>query len=141
MKQIFALVLLVSALPALADLNIADCPTTTTNTVVTGGLPPVNVTHATQFALCLTANMAPTQSDTNLLWLPCTITCVASNSLDQVTWFADPARSFAFDVPTNGIAALQTNFTGMGAVNFERYTVTVSNNVDMTWTTSVKPGL
>jgi hypothetical protein len=142
MKKILALLTL-AALPALAyDLKIADAPTTATNETATATLPYVNVTQASQFALCLTVYMEPTQfAGTNLVWLPGAVTCTASNSLDTITWFADPDRSFTFNVATNGTYPLQTNFTGIGAIGYERYTVTVSNNVNLTWTTSVKPGL
>jgi len=148
MKQLFAFVLLVSALPALAynllayDLKLADCPTTTTNEVVTATLPYINVTSASQFALCITAHMEQTQAGgTNLVWLPGTVSCVASNSIDGQTWFANAAHGFSLSVPTNGIITLQTNFIGMGAIGYERFTVTVSNAVNMTWTSAVKPGL
>jgi hypothetical protein len=141
MRTILALLTL-AALPALAyDLKLADCPTTATNATATATLPYVNLTGASQFALCLVAYMEPTQGDgTNLVWLPGAVTCTASNSIDNQTWFADPDRSFAFDVATNGTYLLQTNFTGMGAIGYERYSVTVSNNVNLSWTTSTKPG-
>jgi hypothetical protein len=50
-------------------------------------------------------------------------------------------RSFSFAVPTNGVVTLQTNFTGLGAIGYEQYTVAISNNVNLTWTTATKPGL
>jgi hypothetical protein len=143
MKRLIIL-LLFAALPAFAyDLKIADAPTTATNETATATLPYVNVTQASQFALCITAHMEETQASgsTNLVWYPGSVTCTASNSIDTVTWFADPARSFAFNVATNGTYPLQTNFTdSMGAIGYEQYTVTVSNNVNLTWTSSVKPG-
>jgi len=142
MKTIISLLFAAIALPVLAyDLKIADAPTTATNGTATATLPYVNVTAATQYALCLTASMGTTLNGTNPAWFPGTVTCVASNSLDLITWFADPARSFSFDVPTNGVVTLQTNFTGMGAIGFEQYTVTISNAVNMTWTSAVKVGL
>ena len=146
MKNTLALLTLI-ALPALAlaeksyNVKLADAPTTATNTTATATLPAVNVTDATQFALCLTASMGTTLSGTNPAWLPGAVTCTASNSLDTITWFADAARSFAFNVTTNGTYLLQTNFASMGAVGYEAYTVTVSNNVNLTWTSAVKPGL
>jgi len=142
MKKILALLTL-AALPALAyDLKLADAPTTATNATATATLPYVNLTSAGQFALCLVAHMEETQASgsTNLVWYPGTVTCTASNSLDLITWFADEARSFTFNVATNGTYLLQTNFTGMGAIGYERFTVTVSNNVNLTWTSAVKPG-
>ena len=141
MKKILALLTL-AALPALAyALKLADAPTTATNATATATLPYVNVTSASQFALCITAHMEQTQAGgTNQVWYPGIVSCTASNSLDTVTWFADPARSFAFSVPTNGTYLLQTNFTGLGAVGYEQYSVTVSNNVNLTWTSAVKPG-
>ena len=141
MKKILALLTL-AALRALGyDLKIADAPTTATNTTVTSTLPYVNVTSASQFALCLTASMGTTLNGTNPAWYPGIVTCTASNSIDTATWFVDPARSFAFSVPTNGTYLLQTNFTGIGAIGYEDFTITVSNNVNLTWTSAVKPGL
>ena len=143
MKTIISLLLAAAALPVLAyDLKIADAPTTVTNTVVTGTLPPIDVTRADQFAVCIVAHMEQTQAGgTNLVSLPGLVSCVASNSIDGQTWFADDARGFSLSVPTNGVVTLQTNFTGMGAIGFEQYTLSVSNNAAVSWTTAVKPGL
>jgi len=88
----------------------------------------------------LTAAMQPTLDGTNLVWYPGIVSCTASNSIDAITWFADPARSFTFNVATNGTYLLQTNFTSLGAIGYERYTVAVSNNVNLTWTSATKPG-
>lgn len=143
MKTIISLLLAAIALPVLAfDLQIADAPTTITNSVVTGTLPPIDVTRASQFAVCVVAHMELTQAGgTNLVSLPGLVSCVASNSIDGQTWFADGARDFSLSVPANGIVTLQTNFTGLGGVGYEVYTLTISNAVNMTWTTAVKPGL
>jgi hypothetical protein len=143
MKTPVAILILAAVVwPALAyDLNIADCPTTATNATATASLPYVNVTRASQFALCLTASMGTTLNGTNPAWYPGTVTCTASNSFDTITWFPDAVRSFSFAVPTNGVVTLQTNFTGLGAIGYEQYTVAISNNVNLTWTTATKPGL
>ena len=141
MKTILAALLLAAALPALAyDLKIADCPTTGSNTVATVTLPYVLLTSATQFSLLLTAAMQPTLDGTNLVWYPGIVSCTASNSIDAITWVADPDRSFSFGVATNGTYLLQTNFTNLGAIGYERFTVAVSNAVQMSWATAVKPG-
>ena len=142
MKTIISLLFAAIALPVLAyDLKIADAPTTATNTTATATLPYVNVAAATQYALCLTASMGTTLNGTNPAWFPGSVTCTASNSLDLITWFADPARSFSFDVPTNGVVTLLTNFSGLGTIGYEAYTLSVSNNAAVSWTSTVKPGL
>jgi len=144
MKKRFTLIALLAAAALSApayDLNIADCPTTATNATATATLPYVNVTGATGFALSLTATMERTlDATTNLVWYSGSVTCVASNSIDAIVWYPDPERSFTFTVATNVPVALLTNFTGLGAIGYERYTVTVSNNVNLTWTAAVKPG-
>jgi hypothetical protein len=147
MKKILAALLLAAAIPALVnadpsyELKIADCPTTLTNATATATLPYVNLTAASQYAVCVTAHMGMTSNNAVADWLVGTVTCTASNSIDAMTWFEDTARSFTLDVPTNGVTTLLTNFTGMGAVGYEKYTLTVSNNVRVLWTTAVKPGL
>ncbi len=49
------------------------------------------------------------------------ITFYASNSLDHITWIADPARNFTVSFSTTNVVNITTNFNSVGALGYETY--------------------
>jgi hypothetical protein len=71
----------------------------------------------------------------------------ASNSIDQLAWYRDPARDFtvSFTGSTTNITSFQTNFSGLSNAAYWKYAIgnaaTNANIVAPTLQTGVKKGL
>jgi hypothetical protein len=52
---------------------------------------------------------------------------VASNSLDNVTWTADPARNFSLTLNGTSLASVLTNFNAMGGIGYEKFSIAFPN--------------
>lgn len=74
------------------------------------------------------------------------INLVASNTIDKILWFRDPQRDLSLAVNTNLLVSLQTNWTGLGAIGYETWSIQNAgtnyfNAGGLQITTTVKKGL
>lgn len=61
-----------------------------------------------------------------------TLAFYASNSMDQLTWFPDPARNFSEAFSSNSATVFQTNFTGL-VFPYETYGIgNTASNINAT---------
>lgn len=80
--------------------------------------PNLDLSHASGFAMSV--QIAPYSPNTNTAGTG-TIYLLASNSVDNVTWFADPARNWSVAYSNTATVRAITNFTGLGHVPYEKY--------------------
>lgn len=70
------------------------------------------------------------------------INFVASNTLDQVTWFADTAKNFTVNYSGTSAAGCLSNWTGLGGLGWEQFTVQNSaTNYAIPYGLQVKSGV